>query len=183
MENQSMNEMEKGYNRQLEKDFIEMLKGKIKKLSKDELRECITNFLRENCICTLATCSNNIPRSTIVRYRSKDLTIYVLTEGGGKIKNIRENPKVSASICGEYSGFQSVKGLQVWGKAEIIDPKDTEKYAETRKILNPEDREDLKNAGINNIPDMYIIKIDIERARYLNFSEGILNQVLTVKKS
>ena len=180
MAKRNMDEMEKDYNRQLKKDFVEKLKGKIKRLSKDELRKSIIGFMEENCICTLATCSSNIPRSTIVRYRSKELTIYILTEGGGKVKNIRENPVVSASICGEYTGFQSVKSLQVWGKAEIIDPRNREKYEETRKIINPDERQDLQDIGIDKVPDMYIIKIDIERARYLNFPEGILNQVLSL---
>ena len=49
--------------------------------SEDELRKTIVSFLAENCICTLATCANNVPRSTPVRYRSNELTIYILAEG------------------------------------------------------------------------------------------------------
>jgi hypothetical protein len=46
-----------------------------------------------------------------------------------------------------------------------------------------EGRENLKKLGIKNIrPDMKAIKIEVERARYLNFPEGILNQILTVKE-
>jgi general stress protein 26 len=111
---------EKEYDEKLEEDFVENLKIEKKKLTRDELKKKIVEFLAGNKICTLATCLNNIPRSTPLRYRSKDLTIYILTEGGMKVKNIRENPAVSVSLYGDYSGFQSVKGLQIWGKAEII---------------------------------------------------------------
>ena len=98
-----------------------------------------------------------------------------------KVKNIKENPSVSVSLCGCYSGFQSVRGLQIWGKAEIINSEDKERYLEARKIINIEEREDLKQMGIKDIrPDMKVIKIEIERARYLSFPEGILNQILTV---
>lgn len=174
------NSMEEAYDRRLERDFVEKLKGRVRKLNPEELRRRIIQFLEDNVICTLATCSDNQPRSTIVRYRSRGLTVYVLTEGGGKIKNIRKNPLVSLSVCGPYSGFQSVTGLQAWGTAEIISPKDGERYRAIRREINPEERDDLKQAGLQKVPDMYILKIDITRARFLSFPEGILNQVYTI---
>ncbi|MCX8043551.1 MAG: pyridoxamine 5'-phosphate oxidase family protein [Desulfobacterota bacterium] len=171
--------METAYDRRLAQDFVKKLKGRIKKLDPEALRRRIVRFLEENVICTLATCSNNEPRSTIVRYCSRDLTVYVLTEGGGKVKNIKENPLVSLSVCGPYDGFQSVMGLQAWGTAELIAPRDGERYYAIRKEINPEAREDLKQAGVQKVPDMYIIKIQITRARFLSFPEGIINQVYT----
>ena len=98
-----------------------------------------------------------------------------------KIKNMRENPLVSVSIYGNYSGFQSVKGLQTWGKAEIINPEDGERYLEANSIVNLEGRQDLKNLGIDKIKhNMKAIKITIERARYLSIPDGIFNQILKV---
>lgn len=181
MDTPRYDDMEEAYARQLKKDFVAQLKGRVKKLSHEDLRERILQFLQANVICTLATCSDNVPRSTIVRYRSRGLTVYIVTEGGGKIKNIRHNPLVSLSICGEYTGFQSVTGLQAWGQAEIISPEDREKYEAMRKLVDPGDREDLKKVDLKKIPDMHIIKIDITRARFLSFPEGILNQTLTVE--
>src|SRR3990172_6386058 len=166
--------------KEIESDFTKILNKKTRRLSKDELKKEIIRFLSENKICTIATCTNNIPRSTPVRYRSKDMTIYVYTEGGVKIKNILENPNVSLSLYGDYSGFESVKGLQLWGRAEIIKPEDGEKYAQAKSIIKSEEREDLKKLGVKASPDMKIIKIEATRARYLNFPEGILNQVWEV---
>ena len=177
-----MNDMERDYNRRLEKDFKEKLKGKAVRLSYDELKKRITQFLETHVICTLATCSQDMPRSTIVRYRARGLTVYILTEGGGKIKNIRNNTNVSGSVCGEYSGFQSVTGLQFWGKAAIIAPHDGSRYEQVRKLLDVGSRTDLQQAGVTDIPDMYIIQIEIHRARFLSFPEGILNQVLQVER-
>jgi nitroimidazol reductase NimA-like FMN-containing flavoprotein (pyridoxamine 5'-phosphate oxidase superfamily) len=173
---------EREYGVKLEEDFNKYLKEIRKKLTQEELRGKVITFLDEHKICTLATCSGNIPRSTPLRYRNKGLTIYILTEGGMKVKNIMKNPQVSVSLYGDYSGFHSVKGLQIWGKATIIAPDDRENYLEARKIMNVEEREDLKKLGVTIRPDMKIIKIDTERARYLNFTEGILNQILTVKE-
>lgn len=168
--------------RDMEKNFTENLRGKIAKLTQEELKEKIINFLEQNIICTLATCVNNVPRSTPLRYRAKGLTIYVFTEGGGKVKNIKQNPKVSVSLYGAYSGFQSVKCLQIWGEAEIISPEDGERYLEGKRVINMGAREDLKKLGIADLKHkMKLIKIETHRARYLSFPEGIINQVLMVK--
>ncbi len=181
MDTKEMEAVEKEYDAQLEKNFVQKLKIKKKRLSEDELRNAVLTFLKESTICTLATCSNNVPRSTPVRYRSKGFTLYVLAEGGMKIKNMLENPLVSVSIYGNYSGFQSVKGLQMWGKAEIVNPDGGEAYREANKIVNLEGREDLKDLGIDKIKhNMKAIKITIERARYLSIPDGVFNQILNI---
>ncbi len=122
-----------------------------------------------------------MPRSTPVRYRSKDFTIYIFTEGGGKVQNILDNPNVSVSLYGNYSGFQSVAGLQLWGKAKIIRPDDKKRYEEAKKIIRMEERADLKKIDLQGMKPMDVIKIKVTRARYLDFPEGILNQTVTIK--
>ena len=176
--------MENEHTQALEKSFSKILKKRIKKVPRDELNAIITKFLEENMICTLATCSNNIPRSTPVRYGAKGLTIYISSEGGGKIKNIRKNPKVSISLYGEYAGFMSVRCLQIWGEATIIDPEERpEEYTSGRKTLKTEQRQDLKNIDISKTTHkMKLIKIEPYKARYLSFPEGIINQVLMVRE-
>ena len=181
MANSGIKSFEKAFDKRLERDFTKNLKRNTSRLSQEEFKERIKNFLEENCICTLATCSDNIPRATILRYHSRDLTIYFQTEGGGKMYNIKENPQVSISVCGEYTGFTSVKGLQIWGKAEIIKPTDP-RYAEGLAVMNLGARGDLKEAGLDqNIPKMFLLKIDIERAKFLSFPDGIINQSITLK--
>jgi nitroimidazol reductase NimA-like FMN-containing flavoprotein (pyridoxamine 5'-phosphate oxidase superfamily) len=173
--------VEKAYDRQLEEDYVKRAKGRVTRLAPDELKEKIKMFLANHRICTLATCSKGIPRSTPLRYRSKDFTIYVFTEGGGKVQNILDNPNVSVSLYGNYSGFQSVAGLQLWGKAEIIRPDDKKRYEEAKKIIRMEERSDLKKIDLQGMKPMDVIKIKVKRARYLNFPEGILNQAVTIK--
>jgi len=94
-----------------------------------------------------------------------------------------KNPSVSVSLFGEYSGFQSVKGLQIWGDAEIIAPNKKDAHAEAIKVLELKERDDLKEINVKEVrQNMYIIKIDTKRARYLDFPEGILNQTLDLEK-
>jgi len=180
MGNSRIENLEKAYDKRLTKDFSSNLNREVTNLSEKELKDCIKTFLEENCICTLATCSNDFPRATILRYKSRDLKIYFLTEGGGKMHNIMENARVAVTVCGGYTGFQSVKGLQVWGRAVIVKPSDPA-YAEGCRIINLAARQDLQEAGLNqDIPEMFLVRIDIERARFLSFPDAILNQSLYV---
>jgi hypothetical protein len=92
-----------------------------------------------------------------------------------------ENPRVSVSLYGAYSGFESVKGLQLWGTASIIEPDEGNSYREACATVDLEGREDLKKLGIEKMQhNMKAIKIVVERARYLNIAEGIFNQILRV---
>lgn len=183
MRKNSYEKSENSYDRKIEKVFEKILEKDPVKLTDEELKKKIEQFLGRNRICALSTCYNNSPRSTPVRYRSKGLTIYIVTEGGGKIKNIMKNHSVSVSLFGDYSGFQSVKGLQIWGEAEIIAPNKKESHAEALKVLQLKERDDLKKIDMEDVrKDMYIIKIDTKKARYLDFPEGILNQTLILDK-
>jgi hypothetical protein len=114
-----------------------------------------------------------------VRFGHRDLTIFILTEGGGKLQNIKENPNVCFSVYGTYSGFRSCRGIQLWGTAEILNPSDKKTYMPAFETLNLEERPDLKKLDIGDVRmDMPIIRIAPERIRYLSVPEGILNQEL-----
>jgi hypothetical protein len=121
MDYTSLQEAEREYNRKLEIDFVNMLKRTVRHPGPDELRARLVTFLRNNPIGTLATCWENLPRATPVRYKSHDVDIYILTEGGGKIFNIRRNPEVSFSVHGRYAGFTTCRCVQLWGLASIIE--------------------------------------------------------------
>ncbi len=176
-----MKHAEQAFNDTMERDFIHVLKGTVKRPPEDELRDRITRFLAANCIGTIATCTDNIPRSTPVRYRSRDLTVYIMTEGGGKVYNIRNNPSVCFSVYGNYAGFKTVRGLQLWGTAEIIEQTDRNAYLDAYRAINLTERDDLKEINIDQVQsEMVIIRIEPQRIRFLSFPQGILNRELVL---
>lgn len=182
MQKNNYQQSEKSYDQKIEKDFNDILKRTAVQLTAEELKTKIIGFLDRHCICTLATCTDNLPRSTPVRYRNSGLTVYILTEGGGKIRNLMKNPRVSLSLYGDYSGFQSVRGLQIWGQADIIPPNQKERHAEALEVLALKERDDLKEINAAEVrKDMIIIKISTKKARFLDFPEGILNQTLVLE--
>ena len=100
------------------------------------------------------------------------------------MKNIKQNPNVSASIYADYKGFDSCKSVQVWGRAEIITPEDKEKYLEARQIINTEGRGDIEQSMKDMSKDLKlrVIKIDIKKARYFSWPERIFNQSLDLSE-
>ena len=175
MDYASLQEAERDYNRKLEIDYENVLKGTARHPDPDELRARLVKFLRNNAIGTLATCSEDLPRATPVRYKSEDVDIYVLTEGGGKIYNIRRNPSVSFSVHGRYAGFTTCRCIQLWGTATLIEQHDTE-YKRGLEIMGLTARADLSAVDLEVVQaSMCIIKIVPQRARILNLPVGILN--------
>lgn len=172
-------EAENEFDTRVRTDFSALPGAVSRQYSQEQLRERIVKFLSANCIGTLATCHDNEPRATPVRYRNSDLTIYVHTEGGGKLYNLCHNPRVSFSVSGNYSGFKTVRGLQLWGTASIIASSDREAYQQALQVLRPDQRADLQQ--IDTAPmlrDMYVIRIVPDRLRFLSFPQGILNRDL-----
>jgi uncharacterized pyridoxamine 5'-phosphate oxidase family protein len=178
MDYASLQEAEQEYNRKLEIDFVHMLKKAVCRPGPDELRARLIRFLRNNAIGTLATCCDNVPRSTPVRYKSDGVDIYILTEGGGKIYNIRRNSSVCFSVYGRYAGFTTCRCVQMWGTASIIEICDAA-YPRALEIMGLAARPDLSAVDLAAVQAaMCIIKILPQRARILNLPVGILNEEL-----
>ncbi len=70
-------------------------------------------------MCVIATCSEGVPRASPVEFFPLGTTIYVLTEGGKKIENIKKNPRVSIGIHAPFTEWKKIRGLQITGTAEL----------------------------------------------------------------
>lgn len=88
------------------------------KLSPQELTNRIKSFLSEHVDGALATCMNNIPRSSPVQYfMGENLNIYILSAGGDKFNAVAQNPNVCLLVNTEYVSYRRIKGVQIFGKA------------------------------------------------------------------
>jgi len=105
--------------------------------SKAEIEQSILEFLKEHgenyFTCALATCIDNESRNTPVDARNDGLNMYFVADPGGKLENIRKNPRVCLAVFIPVGkGYMTnARGLQMWGKAQIItkeaDPEEFEK--------------------------------------------------------
>ena len=83
-----------------------------------KVKQEIAHYLKKNRFCVLCTSSNDAPRATPVRYWADDLKIRIFSEKyTAKFKALKKNPLVSLGI---YTARRPLKGLQLWGTAEVI---------------------------------------------------------------
>ena len=86
----------------------------------------------------LATSHEDEPRATPLEFFNEGFTFYIFGEPGGKIANIKRNPKVCAAIYEQpLDHTKTQRSLQLWGKAELINVRnDKNTYMEHVKKWN-----------------------------------------------
>ena len=159
-------------------DMIKMLSVERKHLSKKELEQEIIDYLSKKHPCSLATCGKDgTPRISVVDYINDGLTIYIMSEGGMKFKNIRENNKVAIGIGTSTQTLRSVRGVNIWGIAEVFTD-DTPEFAKGLQLFRPfiEDIEKLKGKPIQIPPGvMRLIRVTPTKVVYFHYNKGIGN--------
>jgi hypothetical protein len=172
------------------KPFVDVFRHsgiKIKKFSSPaSFERALKKFLRRNHVLHLSTCKNNDPRSTPLEYRLSGLTFYVLSEGGAKFVNLKENQKVSFSIAEPYSSeedFWGYKGMQAWGTAKIYCRREhPRQFAAALKKMGL--AKTLKRLGLSELPPQInyrLIEITPDRIKYGNPREGVFRAVWSRK--
>jgi hypothetical protein len=119
----------------LEQGF-NMMNIERKHLSKKELEKEIIDYLSKKHPCSLATCGKDgEPRISVVDYVNEGLTIYIFSEGGEKFKNLKENNKVAIGIGTSVQTFRSVRGVNIWGIAEVF-TEDSREFIQGMKLFS-----------------------------------------------
>lgn len=89
----------------------------------DELVAEVEDFVAAHSTCALATASlDGFVRCTPIEYTYMDGSFWMLSEGGLKFKGLAGNPNVCLAIYDPYEGFGKLNGMQVMGRARIIEP-------------------------------------------------------------
>ncbi len=133
-----------------------------KQLNDMEIEVLIVDFLGTQGMCVLATCSGGRPRASAVEFFPDGTTLYVLTEGGRKIENLEKNPHVSVAIHTQFTGWDSIKGVQITGSA-LIGGKGSAIFTEGEQAYARRKKQAVK------LPDfMNVVKITPERIEYLD---------------
>jgi len=149
----------------------------VESITAPEFEQVIADYLAGHNVLHLATCSNNMPRSTTVEYFNNGLTVYVLSEGGGKLANLKENPMVSYTIADPYNpaeDFFGAAGLQVWGSASLFrkndDPGKFDGIIKYSRYTDTVQQQGLgqKAAAVN----FNVITVIPLKMVYLNYREG-----------
>ena len=132
-----------------------------KRVSAEELKVMISEFLKEHKDGSLATCMNNIPRSSPVQYFvGENMNIYILSAGGEKFNAIAQNPNVCLLINTDYINYRQIKGVQIFGTS-TTSLMDNVLYNEAKEFYPDQ-------YVMDNERDLKIIKIVPEEIVYLD---------------
>ncbi len=92
------------------------------KAANHKLKETVLKYLEEHYTMTIATAEGNSPWAAAVFYASDGFTLYFLSDPDSHhSKNIADNPVVAVTINEDYHDWRKIKGIQLEGKAEIVD--------------------------------------------------------------
>ena len=94
---------------------------KTDKLKSDELAARIAIFLDAHHVMSLATCGARTPHAANLFYAREGLSLlWVSDQQSTHSTNNRINPRVSATIAPDYSDFDEICGVQIFGEAHRL---------------------------------------------------------------
>lgn len=96
-----------------------------RRLERPVLEDRIRNLLSAQNMCVLATSGPKGVIATPVRYFSLDFALmFTANPRSPKMQNIASEPQVSVAVHAPLVGLASSRGVQVFGKAEVISDDD-----------------------------------------------------------
>ena len=91
-------------------------------MPREELQQAVEEYLDSNNVCALATGTGDYVRCTPIEYSFHDGKFWMFSEGGEKFIGLEKNKNVCLAIFEKYDGFHNLKGIQVIGNADMIEP-------------------------------------------------------------
>ena len=92
------------------------------RLDAARLRPLVEQYLQAHNTCALATGAGDFVRCTPIEYSWHDGCFWMFSEGGQKFRALAQNPNVCLAVFDPYTGFASLHGVQVTGRAELVEP-------------------------------------------------------------
>ncbi len=135
----------------------------LERMPRDELINYVDDFLNSHNTCTLSTSYNGRVRSTPIEYIYNNSTMYFLSEGGQKFSNILLNSKVSISVYEPFTVMEKLAGMQITGKASIIQ-RNTDEYREVLKLKNIDEDKVFSLHVLMNL-----IKVEVKKVEFLYY--------------
>lgn len=136
---------------------------------RSDIGDAIRKYIEGHNVCTLAVADGSNPSAHTVYYISDGLRLYFESNpDSDKIRILKSNPKVSLTIDEDYSDWKKIKGVQLFGRARIVDPKDHPKLEAEFHRKFPQ----LNDLG--GIPEHHVfVEINPDKVYYLDFTKEL----------
>jgi general stress protein 26 len=136
------------------------------------IKEFILNVMANANDLTLATIRpDGYPQATTVSFAFDGLAMYVgVGKDSQKVRNIRQNNKVSLTINNDYREWNQIKGLSMGGVAEIVnEPPGIQHASECLLARFPQAAEWAKGEHNNQVA---FLKIHPQIISLLDYAKG-----------
>jgi uncharacterized protein YhbP (UPF0306 family) len=88
----------------------------------EPLKQQILEYLHSHNTMTLATCSGDVPWAATVFYASDEFELYFFSSPDSRHgQNLSINSRVAVTIQEDYKDWRAIKGIQIEGRAVLVD--------------------------------------------------------------
>ncbi len=88
----------------------------------DPLKQQILDYLHSHNTMTLATSAGDVPWAATVFYASDEFELYFFSSPDSRHgQNLAANPRVAVTIQEDYKDWRAIKGIQLEGRAVLVD--------------------------------------------------------------
>jgi nitroimidazol reductase NimA-like FMN-containing flavoprotein (pyridoxamine 5'-phosphate oxidase superfamily) len=135
-------------------------------LPRAELEKRIDHFLATHWMGVLSTIGKDGPIGSPLEYHAEGRTVYILPQPRSpKLKALQRDPRLCLAIYAENSGWASVCGAQLFGRAEFLEP-GTAGHDHAMTIYRWRASAEQLGRPMDQPPQLTLIKIEPERIVY-----------------
>jgi uncharacterized protein YhbP (UPF0306 family) len=88
----------------------------------EELKQQVLDYLKSHNTMTLATCAGGAPWAATVFFASDELRLYFFSAPESRhCQNLAANGRVAVTVQEDYQDWRKIKGIQLEGRAELVD--------------------------------------------------------------
>lgn len=137
-----------------------------KQLQREELTARIEHFLATHWMGVLCTLGKDGPIGSPIEFYADGTIIYLLPQPGSpKLRAMQKNPRICFAAHGENSGWASVRGAQLFGDAQLLDP-GTPEHDHAMTIYRWVPSAVQLGKSLDQPPQMQLLKLDPDRIVY-----------------
>jgi nitroimidazol reductase NimA-like FMN-containing flavoprotein (pyridoxamine 5'-phosphate oxidase superfamily) len=137
-----------------------------RQLPREELTARIEHFLATHWMGVLCTVGRNGPIGSPIEFHADGLVVYLLPQPGSpKLKAMQRDPRICLAAYGENSGWASVRGAQLFGTAEFLDP-GTPAHDHAMSVYRWKASAEQLDRPTDTPPQIQLLKLDPERIVY-----------------
>lgn len=137
-----------------------------RQLPRDELIKRIEQFLATHWMGVLCTSGRNGPIGSPIEFYAEGLVTYLLPQPGSpKVRALESDPRICLAIHGANCGWASVRGAQIFGRAEFLEP-GTPGHEHAMTIYRWQASSVQLGRPLDRPPQVALLKIDPVRIVY-----------------